>query len=183
MSETYVLCHTNQRAESGDTHTHTPHCTRVRCSSALDRLALGSGVCLCASVLHTKRGGAAGLRMLPSASRAPRLPLAWPLAALPPAAISCNLMQPLGASQQGTAYEHSPRAQPTSTAHEHSPRGGPGPQPQPPPRSRRATPPRSTPTTYTYHLHTYHLHTYHLQVHVRVVRVCVGASVAPSRPS
>ncbi len=178
MSETYVLCHTNQRAESGDTHTHTPHCTRVRCSSALDRLALGSGVCLCASVLHTKRGGAAGLRMLPSASRAPRLPLAWPLAALPPAAISCNLMQPLGASQQGTAHEHSPRAQPTSTAHAAARGRSPNllPAPGAPRRPDLHLPP--TPTTYTYHLHTYHL-----QVHVRVVRVCVGASVAPSRPS
>ena len=97
-------------------------------------------------------------------------------------AARCNLMQS-HATPWRISAGHSPRAQPTSTAYEHSPRGGPGPQPQPPPRSRRATPPRSTPTTYTYHLHTYHLHTYHLQVHVRVVRVCVGASVAPSRPS
>ena len=108
----------------------------------------------------TPSGAGGGLRMLHGASRAPRLPLAWPLADPPPAATSRNPLKRLS------------RAQPTR------PHGGPGHAPhrhcQPVGRSpklhltptclklhltptgpklrlattQRAMPPRSTPNTY-----------------------------------
>ena len=174
------MCSATQiKGRSPEIPTRTPHTVPVSGAAQLSIVSPLAAASVFARRFCTPSG--AGGRAEDATQRL-ACPATTPCVAARCPAARCNLMQS-HATPWRISAGHSPRAQPTSTAYEHSPRGGPGPQPQPPPRSRRATPPRSTPTTYTYHLHTYHLHTYHLQVHVRVVRVCVGASVAPSRPS
>lgn len=130
QSEIYALPH-NKRVEIP---TRTPHYGFIYpCPAA--QLSMASP--LAAASVFARRfcapsGAGGGLRMLPSGSRAPRLPLAWPLADPPPAATSRN---PLTHPRQG----HAPHRHCRSAS----------PQPQPSPRSRRAMPPPSTSTPNT----------------------------------